>query len=44
LNELQRYIGMRDSKRAARRAMGKVRSGTEVPNPTIQFDKKAKKS
>ena len=43
LKELQRYIETRDRKRAARRAMRKLISGTEVSNPTIQFDKKAGK-
>lgn len=44
LKELQRYIETRDRKRAARRAMGKLISGTKVSNPTIQFDKKAEKA
>jgi integrase len=42
LKELQRYIETRDRKKAARRAMGKLISGTKVSNPTIQFDKEAK--
>jgi len=44
LKELQRYIDTRDRKRAARRAMRKLRSGTEVSNPIIRFDTEAKKS
>ena len=44
LKELQRYIEMRDRKRAARRAMHKLISGTEVSNPVIRFDKEAKKA
>jgi integrase len=36
LKELQRYIETRDRKRAARRAMGKLISGTDVSNPTIR--------
>jgi integrase len=43
LKELQRYIETRDRKKAARRAMGKLISGTKVSNPTIRFDKQAKK-
>jgi integrase len=44
LKELQRYIETRDRKKAARRAMAKVISRTEVSNPTIRFDKEAKKA
>jgi hypothetical protein len=44
LKELQRYIEDRDRKKAARRAMGKLRSGTELSNPTIRFDSEAKKA
>ncbi len=44
LKELQRYIETRDRKKAARRAMGKLISGTKVSNPTIQFDKTARKA
>jgi integrase len=44
LKELQRYIETRDRKRAARRAMGKLISGTEVSNPIIRFDNQAKKA
>lgn len=44
LKELQRYIETRDRKRAARRAMRKLISGTEVSNPTIRFDNEAKKA
>jgi integrase len=44
LRELQRYIETRDRKRAARRAMGKLISGTEVSNPVTRFDRKAKKA
>ncbi len=44
LKELQRYIETRDRKKAARRAMHKLISGTEVSNRTIRFDKKAKKA
>jgi hypothetical protein len=43
LKELKRYIEDRDRKKAARRAMGKLRSGTELSNPTIRFDSEAKK-
>ena len=42
LKELQRYIETRDRKRAARRAMGKLISGTEVSNPIIRFDNRGK--
>lgn len=38
LKELQRYIETRDRKRAARRAMRKLISGTEVSNSVIRFD------
>ena len=44
LKELQRYIETRDRKRAARRAMRKLISGTDVSNPTIRFDNEAKKA
>jgi integrase len=44
LKELQRYIETRDRKKAARRAMAKLISGTEVSNPTIRFDNEAKKA
>ena len=44
LKELQRYVETRDRKKAARRAMHKLISGTELSNPTIRFDKKAKKA
>ena len=43
LKELQRYVETRDRKKAARRAMHKLISGTEASNPTIRFDKAAKK-
>jgi integrase len=44
LKELQRYIETRDRKKAARRAMGKLISGTEVSTQIIQFDNEAKKA
>jgi integrase len=44
LKELQRYIETRDRKRAARRAMGKLISGTEMSNPITRFDNQAKKA
>ena len=44
LKELQRYIETRDRKRAARRAMGKLISGTKVSNPVMEFDNEAKKA
>src|SRR5436190_14291304 len=44
LKELQRYIETRDRKRAARRAMGKLISGTKPSNQTIRFDTEAKKA
>jgi integrase len=44
LKELQRYIETRDRKKAARRAMHKLISGTEVSNPTTRFDNEAKKA
>ena len=44
LRELQRYIETRDRKRAARRAMDKLISGTEVSNSHIRFDTEAKKA
>jgi integrase len=37
LKELQRYIETRDRKKAARRAMRKLISGTEVATPTTRF-------
>jgi integrase len=43
LKELQRYIETRDRRRAVRRAMGRFIPRTEVSNPTIRFDRKAKK-
>jgi integrase len=42
LKELQRYIETRDRKKAARRAMGKLISGTEVANPKIRLASEAK--
>jgi integrase len=44
LKELQRYIETRDRRRAARRAMRKLISGTEVANPVIRFATEAKKT
>jgi integrase len=44
LKELQRYVETRDRKKAARRAMHKLISGTEVSNSTIQFDKSGQKT
>jgi integrase len=44
LKELQRYIETRDRKRAARRAMHKLITGTKVSNPTIRFDNSTKKA
>lgn len=44
LKELQRYIETRDRRRAARRAMDKLISGTEVSNLAIRFDHEAKKA
>jgi integrase len=44
LKELQRYIETRDRKKAARRAMRKLISGTKVSNPDIRFDNPAKKA
>lgn len=44
LKELRRYVETRDRKKAARRAMHKLISGTEASNPTIRFDKAAKKA
>jgi integrase len=38
LREVQRYTETRDRKRAARRAMGKLISGTDLSNPTTRFD------
>jgi hypothetical protein len=42
LKELQRYIETRDRKKAARRAMGKLISRTEVANPKIRLASEAK--
>ena len=42
LKELQRYIETRDRKKAARRAMVKLVSGTEVSNRAIRFDRRGK--
>jgi integrase len=42
LKELQRYIETRDRKKAARRAIDKVISGTEVANPIIRLAKSEK--
>jgi integrase len=44
LKEVQRYTMTRDRKKAARRAMAKLVSGTEVSNPVVRFDKQAKKA
>jgi integrase len=44
LKELQRYVETRDRKKAARRAMHKLISRTEVSNSTIQFDNSDEKS
>jgi integrase len=44
LKELQVYIETRDRKKAARRAMHKLISGTKVSNLTIRFDNEAKKA
>jgi integrase len=44
LREVQRYTETRDRKRAARRAMKKFISGTEVSNPIIRFDNQARKA
>jgi integrase len=44
LREVQRYTETRDRKRAGRRAMAKLISGTEVSNPTIRFDNQAEKA
>jgi integrase len=44
LREVQRYTETRDRKRAARRAMGKLISGTEVSNREPGFDSEAKKA
>jgi integrase len=43
LKELQRYIETRDRKKAARRAMNKLISGTDASTPIIRFDNEAKK-
>ena len=42
LKELQRYIETRDRKKAARRAMGKLVSGTEVSNREHRVDRNGK--
>ena len=44
LKELQRYIETRDRKRAARRAMQKLISGTELANSVIRFASEVKKA
>jgi integrase len=44
LKELQRYIETRDRKKAARRAMGKLISGTEVANTNIRLANQEKKA
>jgi len=44
LKELQRYIETRDRKKAARRAMHKLISGTKLSNPDTRFDNQAKKA
>jgi integrase len=44
LKELERYIKTRDRRKAARRAMGKLISGTESSTPVIRFDAEAKKA
>jgi integrase len=44
LKELQRYIETRDRKKAARRAMGKLISGTNIVNLDHEVDDKAKSS
>ncbi len=43
LKELQRYIETRDRRKAARRAMGKLITGTEVANPIIQLANQGRK-
>jgi integrase len=43
LKELQRYIETRDRRKAARRAMDKLISGTEVANPIIRLANQEKK-
>jgi integrase len=43
LREVQRYTETRDRKRAARRAMGKLISGTEVANTIIRLANEGKK-
>jgi integrase len=43
LKELQRYIETRDRRKAAKRAMRKLISGTEVATPTTRFAKTAEK-
>jgi hypothetical protein len=44
LKELQRYIETRDRKKAARRAMGKLISRTEVANTNISLANQEKKA
>ena len=44
LKELQKYIETRDRKKAARRAMGKLISGTEVANTKIRLANQEKKA
>ena len=44
LKELQRYIETRDRRKAARRAMDKLISGTEVANPIIRLANQEKKA
>jgi integrase len=44
LKEVERYTKTRDRRKAAQRAMGKLRTGTEVSNPIIRFDSEAKKA
>jgi len=44
LKELQRYIETRDRKKAARRAMGKLISRTEVANTNIWLANQEKKA
>jgi hypothetical protein len=41
--ELQRYIETRDRRKAARRAIDKLISGTEVANPIIRLADEEKK-
>jgi integrase len=44
LKELQKYIETRDRKKAARRAMGKLISGTEVANTKIRLANQERKA